>query len=223
MAAITSQKIKRVIILDGKKQYYILTQVERKELHALIRRRWQNLIERQFKNEGEAIPGQRTGYLPWKDRAKPLPVNDDTTYTRRLSIEGKKETVIFSGRPLLQLSYPTLLTRYKRNVLLTSNGKGIYNVSIDFPNLSRGADAGVHQEGYSRKYIKDGVPHTGLPARKLNAESFRLAATKATDEYLTKERITRSTIQLIRNVFKPNRQGPFILKSDNSGTSEIPF
>lgn len=220
---LVKQKIRQKVIVKGTEQLAILDKRQQFQLYAIIRRKWQNLIERQFRNEGEAIPGKRTGYKPWADRKRELKFNEDDSYTRRISIEGKKETVTFYGRTLLQLSYPSLSTRYKRNIRIKSNGRGVYTLSIDYPELisgqGRNAEKGtaiIHQEGVSRR---------GIPARKLNIESFKSSAITAAREYLTNDVLKKAVVTQLRKSQKrkPDLQGPFILKSDNDPKFDIPF
>lgn len=201
----------------------VLTQKETIELYKIIRKKWQNLLTRQFNNEGTAIPGKKTGYVPWEERASPR-INPNEFFTRRLSIGGKKENVVFHGRPLLQLSYPTLLTRYKRNIKIGSKN-GETRIFLEYPKLLSGggtADARVHQLGAPRKTVSEGVPTTGLPKRELSIESFKLIAREEALLYITTVKKRRVIVDSIKESFR-NRPGPFVLKSDNNSKFDIPF
>lgn len=201
---LVSQTIRQKIKINGKDQNFILTSQEQGKLYKLIKRKWNNLIERQFMNEGEAIDGKRTGYIPWEPLKVPDKFDEDVFYYRRKSYQGEKYMVQFAGRPLLNLSYPQLKTRYKRNIRIKGTRNGLYTISIEYPDLisgqGRNAEPGtaiIHQEGVKRR---------GIPARKLSIESFKSTAKQTAKEYLTVDMIKRSIKSNIPYFLQKNKQ-----------------
>lgn len=155
--------------IKGKKPFLTLTETDKKNILNNIKKDWRQLIRLHFQAEG----GIKTngGVSKWK------PLSE--------KYKSWKENNEFSDN-ILELSKPTLSTRYQRSIYTNPKNFQIY---ITYPDLlypksknnPQQVTAAVHQpQG------RNEAPQPGQVKRPIIKQSFILAAKKRIREYLTK-------------------------------------
>lgn len=158
-------EIKKVVgpTINGKKPLLRLNNKQKKQLLNDISKEWKKLIDLTFLVEGEILNNGQV--RKWRS------LSDDYVEYKDLND--------FSPN-ILELSVPTLASRYKKSITIQPEKFQIY---ITYPNLIHGKKKG---QAVTAEVHQTGLSIIGLPRRRIVIGNFKKVANEKILNYLSK-------------------------------------